>query len=264
MGKLLKVEWMKIKNYRTFWILSILFIISIVGINYVVYQIKQSAVQSNKSMEMFMGAPYNFPNVWHTVSYFSSLVMLLPGLMIITSVANEFTFRTHRQNIIDGWSRSQFIHVKILLVFILAVISTIVVGITAYCFGYTTETAVSFKKIEFVGYYFIQAISYGMLALLLSVLIKRSGLAIGIYFLYSFIIENAAGALINRRIYHSFYGPGDYLPLNATDSLIPFPFFRNIVNLGTPPSLYLLLGLSAAYLVVYYIVAVNKFMTDDL
>ena len=36
---LLKIEWLKLKNYRTFWILSILFLISLFGINYIPYQI---------------------------------------------------------------------------------------------------------------------------------------------------------------------------------------------------------------------------------
>jgi hypothetical protein len=105
-----------------------------------------------------------------------------------------------------------------------------------------------------------------MLALLLSVLIKRSGLSIGLFFLYSFIIENFLGAMLNNMggTMRGANGPGDYLPLNTTDNLIPFPFFRNIVQIGTQPSIYLLLGLSAVYLALYYFFSVRRFQTQDL
>lgn len=273
MQNLLKIEWLKIKNYRTFWILAVLFVISVVGVNYFAYQIKQATMQNNQQVNALVGAPFDFPNVWHTVSYLSSFLLFILGLMIITSVCNEFTFKTHRQNVIDGWSRTQFINVKIVMVLILALCASVVVFFTALLFGAFSGSGFNFSKIEFIGYYFIQAFSYGMVALLLSVLIKRSGLALGVFFLYSFIIENAFGAILNyfaaRLNYgavsaRSIYGPGDYLPLNTTDNLIPFPFFRNIIKLGDGPSIYVLLGLSACYLALYYFLTVKKFLKDDL
>lgn len=266
MAKLLRVEWMKLKGYRTFWVLTTLFLISIVGINYSTYYIKQQATQNNAQVNVIIGAPFGFPNVWHTVSYISSFLLFIPGLMIITSVTNEYTYKTTRQNIIDGWSRLQFIHVKIALVVILSVLSTIVVFLTAVLFGSVSSEHFSLLKIEFIGYYFIQALSYSMVALLLSLFIKRSGLAIGIFFSYSAIIENIIGTFLNfsTRGMTTFKGLGDYLPLNSTDNLIPFPFFRNVVRFGTEPSLYVLLTLSAIYLFLYYYFSVRKFQQDDL
>jgi ABC-2 type transport system permease protein len=189
--------------------------------------------------------------------------------MIITSVTNEYSYKTTRQNIIDGWSRLQFIQVKIALVVILALVSTIFVFLTALLFGIISGSSFSFLKIEHISYYFIQAVSYSMVALLFSLLIKRSGLAIGAFFLYSLIIENAIGALINYysrsgRSGIKMNGLGDYLPLNTVDYLIPFPFFRNVVQFSTQPSIYLLLGFSAAYLALYYYISVRKFQKDDL
>ena len=136
-----------------------------------------------------MGSPFGFPNVWQTVSYISSFLLFIPGLMIITSITNEYNYKTTRQNIIDGWSRVQFIHVKIFLVIILSLISTVFVLLTALFFGLISGEAFSFLKIEFIGYYFIQAVSYSMVALLFGLLIKRSGFAIGLFFLYSLIVE---------------------------------------------------------------------------
>lgn len=214
---------------------------------------------------MLIGSPFDFPNVWHTVSWFSSFLLFIPGLMIITSITNEYTYKTHRQNIIDGWSRHQFSHIKIVLIIIISIFSTIFVFLTSILFGLLSGSAFSFDKIEYIGFYFIQSLSYCMLALLLSILIKRSGLAIGLFFLYSFIIENILGAILNNMGgVRTNDGPGDYLPLNTVDNLIPFPFFRNLVKFGEPPSLYVLLGLSAVYLFLYYYISVRRFQMQDL
>jgi hypothetical protein len=262
---LLKIEWLKIKGYKTFWVLATLFLVSIVGVNYFVFYIKEGISQGSAQANVLIGSPFSFPNVWHTVTYFSSFLLFIPGLMIITSITNEYTYKTHRQNIIDGWSRQQFIHVKIALIVIISVLSTIFVFLTSILYGLLAGSFFSFEKIQFIGYYFIQALSYGLLALLLSVLIKRSGLSIGLFFLYSFIIENFLGAILNNTGGNKgINGPGDYLPLNTTDNLIPFPFFRNIVQLGTQPSIYILLGLSAIYLFLYYFFSVKKFQKQDL
>ena len=60
------------------------------------------------------------------------------------------------------------------------------------------------------------------------------------------------------------HGPGDYLPLNTTDNLIPFPFLRSIIKFSNEPSVYILLGLSAVYLMIYYFISYKKFTTADL
>ena len=145
-------------------------------------------------------------------------------------------------------------------------LSTIFVFFTAWLYGSLAGSSFSLDKIEFIGYYFIQAFSYSMMALLLSVFIKRSGLSIGIFFLYAFIIENFLGAALNHMggSMKTVNGLGDYLPLNTPDNLIPFPFFRNLVQFGTQPNLYLLLGVSAVYIILYYFFAVRKFKTQDL
>ena len=266
MINLLKIEWLKIKGYKTFWILTTLFLVSIVGVNYFVFYLKQGITQNNNGpVNVALGSPFDFPNVWHTVSYFSSFLLFIPGLMIITSITNEYNFKTHRQNIIDGWSRQQFIHVKIAQIVIISFLASVFVFLTAMFYGFLAGSTLSFEKIQFIGYYFVQALSYCLFALLIGILIKRSGLSIGLFFLYCFIIENFVGAILNNMGgVKSISGPGDYLPLNTVDNLIPFPFFRNIITLGSLPATYILLALSAVYISLYYFFSVKKFKTQDL
>lgn len=262
---LLKVEWLKLKNYRTFWILTILYIISNYGLNYIALSLQQqvdSDIGKNSMGRAIIGSsPFAFPEVWQTVTFMCSFLLFIPALLVIISVTNEFSYRTHRQNIVDGWSRLQFMSVKLVLVVIASVIATIIAFVMGLALGLQAGSTVSFDKIEYIGYFFIQALSYCSVALVFALLLKRSGLAIGVYFLYIVVLENLFGGLLSRSIENA----GHYLPLNATDSLIPFPFLRKVTdNFIYKPDYAVLLPLAVAYLVVYWVFSVRRFKTDDL
>lgn len=270
---LLKIEWLKIKYYRTFWVLSGLFVISIFGINYIAYNIQTSpsavnqrqaahAAEADAMVKMVLGSPFEFPDVWQSVTYMSSFLLFIPGLLIITSVTNEYAYKTHRQNIIDGLSRTQFIYVKMMLVVIIALASTLIVFITAWLFGLSSGSSFSFDKSEYVAYFFVQALSYTAFALLTGLVLKRSGVAIGLFFLYALVLENMLSGVLNKY----FKPVGSYLPLETTDRLIPFPFFRRVVQqiLKDQPGPASFLGMAAVYLVLYFILSKRKLENSDL
>lgn len=262
MIQLLKIEWLKVKNYRTFWILSALFVVSIFGINYITYQVQSHRPKANPMADMILGVPpFQFPDVWHTVAYMSSFLLFIPGLLMIIAITNEYNFKTHRQNVIDGLSRSQFITTKLAVAGIISLVSTLLVLIMAFVFGLVEGAAISFEKIQFILYFFIQALSYTGVALLIGVLFKRSGIAVGIFFLYIAVLENTLVFFLNRNI----SGLGYFLPLETTDQLIPFPFFREVIKqFVTPPDLIYLLIASVAYLAAYVVITKRKFETSDL
>ena len=265
MLRLLKIEWLKLKNYRTFWILTVLYMISIVGINFITFKIQQRIFEEKQSKgvaEFVIGErPYSFPTVWHMTSYVSSFLLFVPGLLMIIFVTNEFSYKTHRQNIIDGWSRTQFISVKITLAFLLSVLSTFVVIISALIFGFQLNNAFSLDKIEYVGYFFLQALSYTLASVLIAVLVRRGGLAIGLYFLYVVVLENTAKALMNRYLNDT----GRFLPLQSSDELIPLPIFQNIQRqMLEPPNYPVLLTTVAIYLVLYLFFIHRSFLKSDL
>lgn len=262
---LLKIEWLKLKNYRTFWILSALYLISIFGINYIVYRIQENiynAKQAKGMAEMVIGSrPYTFPTVWQMTSYVSSYLLFLPGLLLIISITNEYSYKTHRQNIIDGWSRKDFISVKLILALIVAFISTIMVFITALSFGYSSGSSFDTENIYYLGYFFLQTLNYSLVALLFAILFKRGALAIGVFFLYSLVLEN----LIAKPISHYFNGAGRYFPLESTDSLIPLPVFQSVQRqINEPPNYTLLLIVAIIYIGLYTVLAIKKFESDDL
>jgi ABC-type transport system involved in multi-copper enzyme maturation permease subunit len=263
---LLKIEWLKAKNYRTFWILAGLFLVSIFGINYITHEIQSTRhgnAGADAAAQMLIGAPpFRFPDVWHTVSYISSFLLFIPGLLLIISMTNEFSFKTHRQHVIDGLSRTEFILSKMMVVVIVALTSTVIVFLTSLAFG-LAEGGASFsvEKLQYIGYFFIQALSYSSVALLFGLLFKRSGIAIGIFFLYITVLEGMLAGILNKYA----GGIGYFLPLESTDSLIPFPFFKVIVNqfITRPDALYLLIA-AVVYLVAYFVIAKKRFETADL
>lgn len=261
----LSIEWMKLKHYRTFWILSLLYMVSIFGANYIVFRVQQAIYEEKQSKgmaELVLGTPpFAFPNVWHTTTYISSFLLFLPGLLMIISVTNEYSYRTHRQNIIDGWNRREFIIMKIVLAAIGALISTVFVALTALLFGFVQGEPFTTEKGIFIFYFFIQALSYSLVALLFAILFKRGGLAIGIFFLYALVLENLIAGLMNRFLDYS----GRYLPLESTDNLIPFPLLENVQRkIIKAPNITALLIVSLVYLVLYYFFINRKFETDDL
>lgn len=260
---LLKIEWLKVKNYRTFWILSALFALSLYGVNEIVYTAQHNAYTNAPQAQAIIGTPpFQFPEVWQTVSYVSSFLLFFPGLIIIILMTNEFSYKTHRQNIIDGLSRTQFIYVKMMLCAIIALVSTLIIFFVALFFGLREGNAsISFQNVRYVGMFFIQTLSYTSLALVIATLFRRSGIAIGVYFLYAEILDQ----LLSLVTSHYLDNAGRYFPLESNDNLIPFPLFKNATSkIVEPANVTYMLITAAIYLAIYFFVCKRKFETADL
>lgn len=267
MLSILRIEWLKVSSYRTFWILLAIAVVSIPGFNYMLYNIMDNSFPKVKGKSI-LGSPFAFPDVWQTVSWNSTLLFLIPAILIITLVTNEFTYKTHRQNVIDGWSRKQFIGVKIVEVFLLSGLCTLVVGLTALGFGALGNKIAPgqslLKESRFVLFYFVQMFSYSMIAFLLAMLIRRAGLAIGAFFMYMLGEQVIVG--IFRNIYKAT--AVDYLPEEVTDRLIPQPYLKVILSSQDATRwehhLPVYLSVAALYLLLYSLFTGGRFLKSDL
>ncbi|MGF7231160.1 ABC transporter permease [Arachidicoccus sp.] len=260
MWKNLKIEWLKIRSYRTFWVLLVLFIISLIGINYMTYQFKVS-MKAPKMADAIIGNPFGFPDVWQTVTYLCSYILFLPGLLMVILITNEYNFKTHRQNIIDGLSRFQFVFVKIIMAILLALLATIIAAIIAIITGYIAATSFSSENIIYLLYFLLQAITYTLTGCLFGFLLKRSGIAIALFFLYVMFIKNLLSLILNKYL----DGVGNYFPVKSSDNLIPMPFLHSITKqYFDAPNIPLLLSFSIVYLVAFYFIIIKKYTTQDL
>lgn len=259
MMHLLKIEWLKVKNYKAFWIFLGLYVLGLFSVNYIAYQFQLELKNNNMPIELF---PYGFPKIYQTIAWVSSWLLYFPGMLMILLISNEYTFKTHRQNVIDGFSRQQFVTSKILTGLVIAIITTIIVTLNAWGFGAAFSSKFSLQGVEFIGYSFVQTLCYLFLAMILAVLFRRSGLAMAIFFLYGLIFEQIIGGLIDGKIlngHYVFY----YMPLEASDVMIPMPFGKDLMY-KEAPSVYVLLGVSVAYICLYCFFAIRKFQKDDL
>jgi ABC-2 type transport system permease protein len=258
---------MKVRNYRTFWILLAITLLSIPAFNYMLYNVMDNTFPKRHGVQNLFGSPFAFPDAWQTVSWNASMLFLIPAILIITLTTNEFVYRTHRQNVIDGWSRGQFISVKLVEVLLLSILSTLVVILTALGFGLLANKLPQgisvWQESRFAGFFFVQMLSYSLIAFLLGLFIKRAGLALGLFFIYM-IIENIIVGFFRAK-YHT--GAVDYLPEEVTDKLIPFPYVKNIlVQQGGDWEhhipVYLLVG--ALYVLIYCLLTSRRFLKSDL
>jgi ABC-2 type transport system permease protein len=263
----LRVEWLKIKNYRTFWILLSVIVVCIPAFNYVIYDFTDNSFPKFNGQSL-LGNPFSFPYVWQTVPYNAGILIFIPAILIITLFTNEFTFRTHRQNIIDGWSRARFIRIKLVEIFLLNLFVTLVAVLTCFYFGILTHTPVQSKagwhEYRFILFFFVEMMDYSLIALLIAMLISRAGLAMGIFFLYM-IIEQFVVSLGRNKYKVTWV---DYLPEEVSDRLIPQPFTRRMLSPADTnlweKHLPLYLSIAVLYIIIYIVIINLRFRKTDL
>ena len=276
MNNLLKIEWLKIKNYGAFKILAIFFSIGVLLTNYIVYSVNKNMVGAiSDSTGGIIGkfSPYDFANTWQTTSYATGFLLILPAMLLIILITNEYSFRTSRQNIIDGWSRAEFIAVKLMLALLIALFSTLLVILTAVIFGLFSGSSFSTNGIENVGFFFLKALSYNILAVFISVIFKKTGIVIGLYFIY-LGAENIISQLLDVWSIKlkadgvgDFGSMGDYLPMNAADGLLRFPDnpLKSLAQSSLPTNYtWIVFACAMVYLLLFTWWSRRIFMKSDL
>ena len=266
---LLKIEWLKVKNYRTFWVLFILYLLSIIGANYLIHQVLQANFEETMKkdptdafIKMMIGTPpYSFPLAWAMTAYVSSFLLIIPGFITIILFTNEFSYKTHRQNLIDGFTREQFISAKLLSILSLTLISTLTVAATAMIFGFAGDKPFGGEYLKYFALSFLQCFSYCLLALMLGTIFKRSGIALGVYFVYVVIFDNVLFHVLNKYANNTGY----FLPIESADNLIPLPVAEQVQKhfLEKPDFNYILIS-CIVYLALYTFISFRKFKSDDL
>lgn len=261
MASVLYIEWLKVKRYRTFWILTVLFMFFLPAWN---YGINNGVLHIGSGGIDILNKAYGFDYIWENVGFWSSLFIIVLSVLIIILTTNEYQFRTNRQNVIDGWTRFQFYNAKWSVVIILSLLTTLYIFIVGFLFGISNSSISDFPgHIEKLFYTFVLTLNYLGFSLLLSFLFKRSGLTIGIFFLYSMFIETLLKSLLNWKIASK---PGLYLPLQCSDELLPFPvldLLKSIAKLEATDGNTGYIVASFFWVTIYYFIGRVKLMKSD-
>ena len=179
---------------------------------------------------------FNFPYIWHFNTYVAAFFKIFLAIVIVSMMANEYTYGTLKQNLIDGLSKKEFILSKFLVVASFAVASTIFVFIMSLILGYSfssyNELSIVFTDLEYLFAFFIKLFAFFSFCLFLGILVKRSAFALGFLFVW-FVAENIIYWIIKFVILggddkHKNFGDTmiQFFPMESMSNLIKEPFTR--------------------------------------
>jgi ABC-2 type transport system permease protein len=143
---------------------------------------------------------------------------------------------------------------------LLTVITTLVVVLNAMLFGGMYGSSPTLEGSIYIAYCFLQGLTYIFVAMIIGVLVRRGGLAMGIFFLYGLVFEQLLGGLMHKYVVE---GAWYYFPLQTTDVLIPVTFANNIVYKDAPDNSVLIIC-AIGYILICTFFSVRRFQTADL
>ena len=233
MTTLIRTEWLKMKKYNAFWWIMGITALSYPGINYIFYKTYTELVnnpgKAGQLAKVVIGNPFTFPEVWHTVAYASSIFVFIPAVAVIMFITNEYSFKTHRQNIIDGWSRNQFISSKLIDVLIVSLLITVLFVAVALVSGFANRADGPndvWGMFYYTGLLALQTFAQLSIAFLVGFLVRKAFIALGVFVFYYIILEPISVGLLKLKVNDI----GRYLPLEISDRMIPRPAFIGRLN----------------------------------
>lgn len=229
MLRLLNIELHKLRFNRAAKVISIIYFVLITFIALI------SSIEFNFGDFHFRVADqgiFNFPYIWHFNTYIAAILKLFLAIVIVSMVSNEYSYRTLKQNLIDGLSKKEFILSKFLTVLLFAAVSTVFIFFVSLILGLLfsdyKEIGIIFSGLQYIGAYFLKLVAFFSFCLFLGVFVKRSAFALGFLIVWQ-IVEWLAYGLMKWQIFKDSE-IADHVsrifPLNAMANLIKEPFSR--------------------------------------
>ena len=228
MKRLLHIEFIKLWNNRSSKILIISYFVLLTSIALI------AAIKFDIGPVKFHLAEqgiFNFPYIWHFNTFITSFFKLFLAIVIVSMMANEYSNKTIKQNLIDGLSKKEFIMSKFLTVVSFAFISTLFVFAVSMILGLIysdyDEFSIIFSDLEFLVAFFVKLVGFFSFCLFLGILVKRSAFALGFLVLWQ-VFEGFSRGMIRWKLLD---GDGTdavmaFFPLQSMFNLIKEPFSR--------------------------------------
>ncbi|WP_062059592.1 ABC transporter permease [Aquimarina longa] len=174
---------------------------------------------------------FNFPYIWHFNTFIAALLKLFLAIIIVSMVANEYSNKTLKQNLIDGLSKKEFILSKFLTILALSFISTIFIFLISLILGFSFSDYnildAIFKDLEYLVAYFVKLTGFFSFCLFIGILIKRSAFALGFLFMWFLAVEFLPYMYLwshySKKLADTIYS---FFPLGSMWNLIAQPFTR--------------------------------------
>lgn len=232
MFRLLTIEFHKLKHNRASKVLSIIYfglltcIALIAAIKFDIGPVKFHLAE--------MGI-FNFPYIWHFNTFMAAILKFFLLLVIVSMMANEYSYKTLKQNLIDGLSKKEFILSKFYTVIAFALISTLFVFIISLILGFAysdyNEFGIIISDLEYLLAFFIKLVGFFSFGLFFGILVKRSAFAVGAMVVWLILESMFKGYLFYafRGADNTFDSVGNimqFLPFESMANLIKEPFSR--------------------------------------
>ncbi len=216
-------------SYRTFWVVCGLYFVTLAfttasGMEFLKW-LSTLIEDFGQKININRIPLYHFPDVWQNLIWISGLFKIVLSIMVVISITNEYQYRTIRQNIIDGMSRWEFLLSKILTNGLLSLMSVTMIFLIGLITGliYSPEIILAdvFTDLEFLPAYFLEIFAFLSYALMLGIIVQRSGLTI-ILLLLSHMIE----AIIKVNLPDQVEWLKQFFPMQSISNLVSLPFAR--------------------------------------
>jgi len=227
--RLLKIELHKLRYNRSVKVISIVYFVLITFIAFI------ASIEFNFGDFNFRVADqgiFNFPFIWHFNTYIAAILKLFLAIVIVSMISNEYSYRTLKQNLIDGLNKKEFILSKFLTVLLFAVASTFFIFVVSLILGLTfsdyNEIGIIFSDLEYIGAYFLKLTAFFSFCLFLGVMVKRSAFALGFLIVWQ-VIEWLAYSVMKWRVFKDTditESVAQFFPLASMSNLIKEPFSR--------------------------------------
>ena len=235
--RLLRIELTKLKTSNYFRVLGILWLLAFlaipIGVVLVLNNIENEATDLLLQVSPSDLPIFDFADIWQNLAWVYKFQTILLSFMVIISVTNEFDYKTVRQNVIDGFSRTHFWMSKVCLVLILSGLATGLLFAEGLIAGLVSSTDIGvgaiFQNIQFVGAYFLHVFLFLMVCLTLSILVRRAGFTIFIILVWNYVFENIAYAYNMAKFDSGVWDSMAYshwLPLESASRLIHQPVLK--------------------------------------
>jgi len=230
MLRLLTIEFQKLRFSRSAKVLTITYFVLICLISLIAsYEFDFGQINFRIADQGI----FNFPFIWHFNSWVAAWLKIFLAIVIVSMVSNEYSYKTLKQNLIDGLSKKEFLGSKVLMVLVFSIISTVFLFIVSMILGLAfsdyNEVSIIFSDMEYLFAYFIKLVGFFSFCLFLGVLVKRSAFALGFLGLW-WIVEGILSLLLRLsdfKLKTSLYDSvTQFFPLESMSNLIKEPITR--------------------------------------
>jgi ABC-type transport system involved in multi-copper enzyme maturation permease subunit len=236
---LVRNEWLKTRKRPVFYVtLGLFLFIDVFGFGYNLREALQSGDGS-----------FALPGQWAQIlGESANLPIIFCGVVVLLVVANEFSWRTARQNVIDGLSRSEWFWGKAIAAALIALVfGTVHVGVGGglALIGTPADAGPLLRAVDAAALagFALAVLGSAATALLVATLVRSPGAAMAVWFFYTVAAEDLLRLGIGK-IWESARPGLAYAPVQTFDRVHDYLMYApqalaeataRAVEAGRPP-----------------------------